>query len=149
VLSQQAPSSAPAATTTAEEGLPEVDLELSLVKKAMLRDALVEELKRLINEDGGLGGDFAGVASQCRAQECVRVLQLIRSQTIEIVEGVKQWRRSKFNMKLQFLYKGANFLLRIISELDFVDRHPKACSGMPTTLMIPVGWRCDDVWVCR
>jgi hypothetical protein len=55
--------------------------------------------------------------------ECCRLLQRIRSETLDMMDAVKRWRRSKFNMALQFMSKGQNLLLRIVRDLDFIDRH--------------------------
>lgn len=58
--------------------------------------------------------------------ECVRLLQSLRQQTLDILESIRRWRRTSFDPTRVFVFpEGQNFLLHIITELNFVDKHER------------------------
>ena len=86
--------------------------ELDVLKNILLREGYVERI-RVLTKDG------RSKQMQLR-NELIDLLDLVRVQTVETVEAVGRWRRTLAKPH-PFVWNGVNYLLKIPSDLDFLD----------------------------
>lgn len=91
--------------------------ELEVVKAIILREEYVLRVRQLLqnhkfkfrNEQGG-------------SHDLLALLDLLRSTTVDTVEAIQQWREVQGRPD-PFVWDGANYLLKILIDLDFLDDH--------------------------
>ena len=88
-------------------------LEVDILRKIVVRENLLIDVKRLITESTDLGNCIL---------EIVELVKAIRFQTLDIVEDISSWIHAQPN-KRPFLYRGANYLVKMCSDLDFMDSY--------------------------
>jgi hypothetical protein len=88
-------------------------LEVDVMRKIVVRENLLVELKRLIDNQTDVGNVVL---------EVVELVKAIRFQTLDVVEDISSWIHAQPN-KRPFLYRGANYLVKLCNDLDFMDSH--------------------------
>ena len=88
-------------------------LEVDILRKIVVRENLLIDVKRLITESTDLGNCIL---------EIVELIKAIRFQTLDVVEDISSWIHAQPN-KRPFLYRGANYLVKMCSDLDFMDSY--------------------------
>ena len=88
-------------------------LEVDIMRKIVVRENLLVELKRLIDNQTDVGNVIL---------EVVELVKAIRFQTLDVVEDISSWIHAQPN-KRPFLYRGANYLVKLCNDLDFMDSH--------------------------
>jgi len=87
--------------------------EMDVVRTVLLREEYLHRLEAL-------------AASYCRRNvpdALPDLLDLLRIATVEVVEAVKLWRQNQ-SRQVPFMWNGVNYLLKISSDLDFLDQYP-------------------------
>ncbi|CAM9446504.1 unnamed protein product, partial [Sphacelaria rigidula] len=100
------------AQTSADEGE-----ELEFIKSIILREEYVARVRQCLHDHHSKFGRDHEVLSHL-----IGILDLLRSATIDAVEAVQQW-RGKHGHLNPFIWDGANYLLKISVDLDFLDEH--------------------------
>ena len=102
---------------SASTGIPDrlqmTPLEVDILRKIVVRENLLMDVKRLITESTDLGNCIL---------EIVELVKAIRYQTLDVVEDISSWIHAQPN-KRPFLYRGANYLVKMCSDLDFMDSY--------------------------
>lgn len=91
--------------------------ELDVVKAILLREEYIGRVKANFDSHGSKFGK-----DQRAFDDLLSLLDLLRSATVDTVEAIQQWRRTQGYPK-PFIWRGANYLLKIPIDLDFLDRH--------------------------
>lgn len=92
--------------TTIEEG----KSELEVLKCILNREAYLTRLIKLVR----------GVEKKFKP-EVADVLDFIRAASLDVMEAIMKWRESKNDHDAAFLWNGVNYLLKMPSDLDFLD----------------------------
>lgn len=84
--------------------------EVEIVKAILLREEYVARIRRCLHgkEHQPLG-------------DLMSLLDLLRSITVETVEAIQRWRGQ--GHQKPFIWGGANYLLKIPADLDFLEGH--------------------------
>lgn len=85
--------------------------EIEILRKIIVREKILKELSTLLQDQDNATGCIS---------EVVSLVNAIRYQTIEIVEGIQSWQLAQQQYRA-FLFRGVNFLCKIVGELDFLD----------------------------
>ncbi|KAE9006749.1 hypothetical protein PF011_g11435 [Phytophthora fragariae] len=102
--------------------------ELEVLKCVLVREGYLQRLGR---------ASTAGHISGAHLGETVDVLDLLRLATLETVEAVVAWRsykRSGATEPEQFEWNGVNYLLKLASDLEFLDKHTGLTEWLGFTL---------------
>ena len=87
--------------------------EIEILQKVIVRENLLSELKRLLQNQTDVMACLG---------EVVELVKAIRYQTVEIVEDVSTWQLSQATRRA-FLYRGANYLVKVFEDLSFLDQY--------------------------
>ena len=90
------------------------DIEVGVLKAILAREHYLGKLR-------AGGGDRAGSAA------VLDLLDAVRLASVEVVEAVAKW-RDNIGRPLPFLYRGENYLLRMPTDLEFLDGDPRVAS---------------------
>jgi hypothetical protein len=82
--------------------------ELEILKCIVLREGYISKLRELSKSKDTIKNDF------------VDFIDLTRLVTVETIEFIKKWRRNQPKVH-PFIWNGINYLLKIASDLDFLD----------------------------
>lgn len=85
--------------------------EVEILQMIIIRENLLEELRKLLKYQSDIDSAFS---------EIKELINAIRNQTIEIIEIIDTWKKEK-QFPRPFLYRGENYLLRMMSDLSFLD----------------------------
>lgn len=100
------------ATGAATSG-PESLAEIEILQKVIVRENLLGELQKLLHNQN----DVTGCLS-----EVVELVKAIRYQTVDIIEDIDSWQYTQPSPR-PFLYRGVNYLIKIFSDLNFLDQY--------------------------
>lgn len=91
--------------------------DMDVVKAILLREEYILRAKaKLSNHGAKLGKDPNEFST------FIGLLDLLRSTTVDATEALTQWRTSEGNPG-PFVWKGMNYLLKIPTDLNFLDEH--------------------------
>ena len=86
-------------------------LEIDIFRQIVVREKLLAELKKLIQNQSDVGACIL---------EIVELVKAIRFQSLDIVELINTWIHSQAN-KRPFLYRGTNYMIKLYDDLEFLD----------------------------
>jgi hypothetical protein len=103
-------------------------MEVEILKKVVVRENLLLELKKLIEKQDELVACLG---------EVVELVKAIRFQTLDIVEDIDAWINKQINQtgapssvmssaaipSRPFLYRGMNYMFKICEDLEFLDQY--------------------------
>jgi disulfide oxidoreductase YuzD len=92
---------------------PNSAMEIEIIQKVVVRENMLLDLHKLVENNSD--------ATACMA-EVMELVKAVRWQTVDVVEDVRHW-RSKLLSPMPFLYRGVNYLLKIATDLDFLDSY--------------------------
>ncbi|GLD93392.1 hypothetical protein PINS_up001984 [Pythium insidiosum] len=103
--------------------------DLSIVRKIVEREGCIEALTQLLtarvralNRDRRDSRDVTSAATLVAAPAVAQsLLDQLRSAGVQIVESIEHWRRA--NGTRVFQWRGLNYLLKMIHDLDFLALH--------------------------
>jgi hypothetical protein len=98
--------------------------ELEVLKCILLREGYLKRLREM-----GASAGSSGLRS-----EVVDLLDLLRIATVETVEMIEDWRKGQAK-SFPFVWNGINYLLKIPSDLDFLDEVMPLTSWLGFTLL--------------
>lgn len=91
--------------------------EVEVVKAILLREEYVARVRQCLRDHHArLGKEHKAFA------DLISLLDLLRSTTVETVEAIQRWRGGQGHPK-PFVWGGANYLLKIPADVDFLDGH--------------------------
>lgn len=93
--------------------------EMEVLKNIILREGYLEKLRFIFKKEK---------ERTLLRHEVVDLLDLLRVSTVETVEAIAKWRRTLLR-PYPFVWNGVNYLLKISSDIDFLDRK-KGPSGV-------------------
>ena len=85
--------------------------EVEILQKVIVRENLLEELKKLLSHQTDVTGCLP---------EVIELVKAIRYQTVEIIEEISNW-QAKQPTRRAFLYRGINYLTKIFEDMTFLD----------------------------
>lgn len=98
-------------------------VEVEILQKIIVRERLLSELTKLVKSSNS-----DKISSLLN--EIIELIKALRYETLEIVEDIATWYsfQKSPNTTAQtyirpFLYKGMNYLVKISSDLDFLDQY--------------------------
>jgi len=97
----------------AGKGSADNQTEIEILQKVIVRENLLSELKRLLQNQTDVMACLG---------EVVELVKAIRYQTVEVVEDVSTWQLAQATRRA-FLYRGANYLVKIFEDLSFLDQY--------------------------
>jgi hypothetical protein len=108
--------------------------ELEVLKTILLREGYLKRLQHAARRRGGTTALRADV---------IDILDLIRTATVEVVEAIAKWRRTLIK-PYPFVWNGINYLLKIPSDLDMLNKVPEVSAWLGFELarnpfVVPVG----------
>ncbi len=108
--------------------------ELEVLKTILLREGYLKRLQHAARRRGGTTALRADV---------IDILDLIRTSTVEVVEAIAKWRRTLIK-PYPFVWNGINYLLKIPSDLDMLNKVPEVSAWLGFSLarnpfVVPVG----------
>ena len=89
-------------------------VEIEILQRIVIRENLLIELKTLIKNQT----DLAIVMN-----EIIELIRAIRYQTVDIIEDIAMWLKSLQPNVRSFMYRGINYLIKIINDLDYLDQY--------------------------
>lgn len=96
--------------------------DTAILHKIVVRENLIMEIKKLLEHQQ----DFDTIRN-----EVLELVRAVRYETVEIVLGIKEWRKGQMFVPKEFLFKGKNYLIKINSDLDFLDGVDDLGLGFP------------------
>ena len=87
--------------------------EVEILQKAIIRENLVAELHKLIQNQNDLGSVLG---------EVIELVKAIRFQTVDIMEDVEAWQHMQ-RVPKPFLYRGQNYVVKIFYDMAFLDKY--------------------------
>jgi hypothetical protein len=81
------------------------------------RERMLSELQKLVSNAETISSAI---------NEIEELVKAIRYQTLEIVESIHQWQqkhRHHPTVVIPYMFYGSNYLLKLVSDLDFLDEH--------------------------
>jgi hypothetical protein len=87
--------------------------ETEILQTIIIRERLLSELMKIINS----GSDISSLLS-----EVVEMVKAVRFETVDVIESIARW-KSQQAIGRPFLFKGVNYLLKMMSDLDFLDNY--------------------------
>jgi hypothetical protein len=109
----QAASSTAAGTRQSGKGGIENLAEIEVLQKVIVRENLLTELKRLLNNQTDVNACLG---------EVIELVKAIRYQSVEIIEDISSWQLSQATRRA-FLYRGINYLIKMFEDLSFLDSY--------------------------
>ena len=108
--------------------------ELEVLKTILLREGYLKRLQHAARRRGG---------STALRSDVIDILDLIRTSTVEVVESIAKWRRTLIK-PYPFVWNGINYLLKIPSDLDMLNKVPEVEAWLGFSLarnpfVVPVG----------
>jgi hypothetical protein len=91
--------------------------------KIIVRENLINEIKKLIQHQNDID------AARSEVSELVKA---IRYESLDIVDDISLW-KSNQSFSREFLYRGDNYLVKMHSDLDFLDDYDEFNFGFPIT----------------
>ena len=88
--------------------------ELEIIQKIIVRENLLGELNRLLDNHNGVYGVLG---------EIHELVKAIRFQTVDIVEDIESWQSMQMNRR-PFLFRGDNYLSKISQDMAHLDKYP-------------------------
>lgn len=79
-----------------------------MLKCILLREGYLQKLRGKLN-----------IGNKSQADRVVDMMDLLRQATVETVEAIEKWRQKSDRA---FVWNGMNYLLKIPSDLDFLER---------------------------
>lgn len=98
--------------------------DTAILHKIVVRENLITEIKKLLEHQLDL---------DTIRNEVLELIRAVRYETMEIVLGIKEWRKGQLYIPKEFLFKGKNYLVKINSDLDFLDNVDDLGLGFPIT----------------
>ena len=103
--------------------------ELAILNSILLREDYIARLKRDLQAwSGPFGGDAAELEGYALPSisllEVSDSLHRIRLVTVDIVEGIQEWRKTihgSADNRIPYTHEGVNYMQKMCSDLDFVD----------------------------
>lgn len=85
--------------------------------------AELEVLKAILNREGYLARliKSARTVSRKFKPEIADVMDLVRAASLDVVEAIVKWRDSKNDHHAAFMWNGVNYLLKMPSDLDYLN----------------------------
>jgi hypothetical protein len=96
---------------------------LAVLKAIEVREAHCHRLRMLTREDAGLNAEDT-------RREILATLAAIQEASVEAVEDILTWRRA-LSLPKPFLWEASNYLLKMESDLEWIDQHPAVSSHIP------------------
>lgn len=87
--------------------------EVEILQKVVVRENFVAELMKLLDNQNDIGSCI---------NEVVELVKAIRFQTLDIIEDIDAWQTAQ-SVPRSFLYRGLNYLIKISSDLNFLDQY--------------------------
>ena len=87
--------------------------EIDIIQKIIVRENLLSELNRLLDNHNGIHGVVGEVHELVKA---------IRFQTVDIVEDIEAWQMMQMTRR-PFLYRGDNYLTKISQDMAHLDNY--------------------------
>jgi hypothetical protein len=87
--------------------------ETEILQSITIRERLLSELTKIVNS----GSDISSLFS-----EIVEMVKAVRFETVDLIESIARWKSQQVTGR-PFLFKGVNYLLKIMSDLDFLDNY--------------------------
>jgi hypothetical protein len=108
--------------------------ELEVLKTILLREGYLKRLQHAARRRGGQTALRADV---------IDLLDLLRTSTVEVVEAIAKWRRTLVK-PYPFVWNGINYLLKVPSDLDILNKVPEIAAWLGFDLarnpfVVPVG----------
>lgn len=97
--------------------------DASILHKIIVRENLISEIKRLIQHHNDID------AARSEVSELVKA---VRFESLDIVEDISMWKRNQ-GFSRDFLYRGENYLMKMYSDLDFLDDYDEFNFGFPVS----------------
>ena len=97
--------------------------DATILHKIVVRENLINEIKRLIRHQNDID------AARSEVSELVKA---IRYQSLDIVDEISQW-KSNQTFSRDFLYRGENYLVKMYSDLNFLDNYDEFNFGFPVS----------------
>lgn len=95
-----------------------INHEVEVAKAIILREEYILRVRaNLDNHRSKFGKD------QEAFDDLISLVDLLRTATVDTVETIERWRRVQGNPAAPFIWKSVNYLLKIGSDLDFLDSH--------------------------
>lgn len=95
-----------------------INHEVEVAKAIILREEYILRVRaNLDNHRSKFGKD------QEAFDDLISLVDLLRTATVDTVEAIEQWRRVQGNPAAPFIWKSVNYLLKIVSDLDFLDSY--------------------------
>ena len=95
------------------DGAKENVAEIEVLQKVIVRENLLEELRKLLSNQTDVTGCLG---------EVIELVKAIRYQTVEIVEDIAAWQITQPTPRA-FLYRGMNYLVKVFEDLTFLDQY--------------------------
>ncbi|CAM9212025.1 unnamed protein product [Ectocarpus sp. 13 AM-2016] len=92
--------------------------EVEVAKAIILREEYLLRVKANLDDHRSKFGK-----DQEAFEDLLSLVDLLRIATVDTVEAVAHWRRVQGNPAAPFIWKSVNYLLKIGSDLDFLDSH--------------------------
>ncbi|DAZ97262.1 TPA: hypothetical protein N0F65_009313, partial [Lagenidium giganteum] len=113
--------------------------ELEVLKCILVREGYVQRLVQ---------ASATGKVSGAHLGETVDVLDLLRVATLEVVEAIVAWRKKKRTTE-PYKWNSVNYLLKLPSDLDFLQKHQGLVQWLGFTIernpfVLPVSLDCRD-----
>jgi hypothetical protein len=84
--------------------------ELQVLRSILLRESYLEKLQQVVRT---VGRKFK--------PEVADALDLVRSATVDVIEMIEKWRKVKQDPNAAFIWNGVHYMLKIPSDLDFLN----------------------------
>eukprot|EP01035_Chromulina_nebulosa_P032760 gene32760-43785_t len=97
----------------------------SIEKEATVGALEFEVLKNILNRESYLNR-LIGVSKSVGRKykpEVTDILDLIRASSMDVVEAIVKWREGKDDHTAAFMWDGINYLLKMPSDLDYLDKY--------------------------
>lgn len=87
--------------------------EVEILQKIIVRENLLNELGKLLKNQTDIYSCLG---------EVVELVKALRFQTVDIIEDIEAWQCVQHQPRA-FLYRGANYAIKILHDLDFLDSY--------------------------
>ena len=93
-----------------------------MLKCILLREGYLQKLRGKLQ-----------IGTKAQADRVVDMMDLLRQATVETVEAIEKWRQKS---ERAFVWNGMNYLLKIPSDLDFLDQSKPLIEWLSFRLVI-------------
>lgn len=122
IVISESTKSLPAKTAALYNLTPELrKLQDEITTQIIEREDLVDKIRVLIQE------------RPISTQMLLTTLEKIRELTVTIVKGISKWRELKTGFNNVFLWKGQNYLLSVVTDLNFLARDTEVAEALNVT----------------